>query len=215
MQDAETYPTEPKRLQAFARFFKGYVGVSSVVTAALPIPATYIGLIPTYSFQTKLLSTYASLFCFLLLAFIFYIRHSLARLMFPDTSEKRLRREALARVLTALVPLVLIAGSLVFVFLYQSRLTTSVVNIRHASGLAYPDVTDKALLEKSDASQIPEAPILMLFYLGIFMTAEAAFILMAIKEYLQDVSHVTDLELIVRTRGEPRKDTSTLGIDTR
>jgi hypothetical protein len=36
----------------------------------------------------------------------------------------------------------------------------------------------------------------MLFYIAIFTCAEAAFILMAIKEYLQDLVGLSELELI-------------------
>ena len=75
-------PTEPARVKAFARFFKGYMSLWSVVAAALPIPVTALRFIPTYGAHTKFLSTYASLFCFLLLGFIFYCRHPIARWMF-------------------------------------------------------------------------------------------------------------------------------------
>src|SRR5215204_4111587 len=79
---ARKLPTDPERVEAFANFFKKYMSVSTVVAAALPIPVTYLRFIPTYHFQTKLLSVYASLFCFLVLAFIFYNRQVLARWMF-------------------------------------------------------------------------------------------------------------------------------------
>lgn len=53
-----------------------------MVAAALPIPVTAFHLIPTLSFQTQELSVYTPLFCFLVLAFIFYSRHALARWLF-------------------------------------------------------------------------------------------------------------------------------------
>src|SRR3712207_4472206 len=102
------------RLEAFARFFKRYMGVSAFVTAALPIPVAATGLIATYSFQTTVLSTYTSLFCFLILAFIFYSRHKLARLMFPEFYRAG-RRRSLSSAAVRLLPLVLILGSLAFV----------------------------------------------------------------------------------------------------
>jgi len=80
---ANSQPTE-QGIAAFARFFKNYMGVSALVVAALPIPVTKAGLIPTYSAMTSLLSTYTSLFCFLLLGFIFYSRHGLDRAMFSE-----------------------------------------------------------------------------------------------------------------------------------
>jgi len=43
---------------------------------------------------------------------------------------------------------------------------------------------------------IPYGMTLMLCYLGIFAFAEAAFVLMALKEYLLDLLHVSDAYLI-------------------
>ena len=80
----EHLPADPRRIQAFARFFKNYMSVSSFVVAALPIPITSLGLIPTFADHRTLLATYTSLFCFLLLGFVFYVRHTLARWMFPE-----------------------------------------------------------------------------------------------------------------------------------
>jgi hypothetical protein len=80
-------PTEPERVIAFASFFKRYMSVSSVVTAALPIPITKLNLIPTFEAYRNVLSVYTSLFCFLILGFIFYVRHHLGRHMFPDMIE--------------------------------------------------------------------------------------------------------------------------------
>jgi hypothetical protein len=79
-----TEPISPRRVISFAKFFKNYMSISTIVTAALPIPVTSFGLIPTFHAQTKLLSVYTSLFCFLILGFIFYIRHELARIMFES-----------------------------------------------------------------------------------------------------------------------------------
>lgn len=77
-------PKDPTRVKNFARFFKGYMNIWSIVTASLPIPLTAVGAIPTFKVQTWTLSTYSSLFCFLVLGFIFYSRHQLARFMFPE-----------------------------------------------------------------------------------------------------------------------------------
>ena len=87
-------PQEPARFTAFAQFFKAYMGTASIITASLPIPVAAFHLIPTYDAQAKFLSTYTSMFCFLMLAYFFYIRHWLGRLMFytkPD-GEVALRR---------------------------------------------------------------------------------------------------------------------------
>src|SRR5438046_1398210 len=78
-----TLPTDPRRVRAFASFFKNYMSISSVIVAALPIPVTAFGALPTFADQKAILSTYTSLFCFLVLGFIFYVRHGLAHWMFP------------------------------------------------------------------------------------------------------------------------------------
>src|SRR6266446_3263998 len=80
----ETLPSDPKRVRAFASFFKNYMSVSSIVVAALPIPVTAFGALPMFADYKSSLSTFTSLFCFLVLGFIFYVRHALARWMFPE-----------------------------------------------------------------------------------------------------------------------------------
>ena len=52
------------------------------------------------------------------------------------------------------------------------------------------------LLAKVDANEIPHGLALCGFYLGIFLSAEAAFVLMAIREYLQDVLRINERELL-------------------
>ena len=75
-------PPKPTRLAGFASFFKRYMSVSTIVAAAIPIPVAGWKLIPIYAQQRGFLTVYASLFCFLLLAFVFSIRHRLAHPMF-------------------------------------------------------------------------------------------------------------------------------------
>ncbi len=216
-------PIDPKRVKAFARFFKSYMSVSSLVVASLPIPVTSFGLIPTFSAQTKLLSVYASLFCFLILGFIFYGRHRLARWMFPEyfdrdqldyvlrtafpattpgeiaervRGEKRKhRRRARRRTAITVLPLVLIAASLVSVFQYNDVLILNVREIAVARG-SRADDTSKTILQQTDLNGIKYSSRLMILYLAIFLTAEAAFVIMAIKEYLQDLVGLTEMDLI-------------------
>jgi hypothetical protein len=213
MEKSEIPPPETSsRFEAFANFFKRYMGVSSVVTAALPIPVTALGAIPTYGFQTKILSTYTSLFCFLILGFIFYSRHQLARAMFPEFFQQRTSSRNLTSALTIgrafvkLLPLLLILGSISCAFKYQHLLISSVVSKREKFELPPNEVTDLDILTKGLESQTPESTWLMLYYLGIFMTAEAAFILMAIKEHLQDLATLAEMDLI---RGPSAKKVET------
>jgi hypothetical protein len=211
-QPANKLPTRPQRVEAFANFFKRYMSVSTVVAAALPIPVTALHLIPTLPFQTQELSVYTPLFCFLTLAFIFYSRHVLARSMFAayfvlsrknreqearlgrtltteeeDEEEKKeqlwSQRMAKARAKETLVgglPLLLIVFSLVCVLVYRYVLYQATI------------------FSRPTANDVPggDQMKLMVFYLGIFIFAEAAFVLMAIKEYLQDYLNLEDVALI-------------------
>lgn len=53
------------------------------------------------------------------------------------------------------------------------------------------------ILDNFQISSTPrEAHLLMLYYFGIFICAEAAFIFMAIKEYLQDILGFSEQVLI-------------------
>jgi hypothetical protein len=180
-------PIEPKRIQAFARFFKSYMSVSSVVTASLPIPVTAMQLIPTYAAQTRFLSTYTSLFCFLLLAFLFYSRHALARAMFRKRGSG----------LIAVAPLLLIAASLTIVFAYHVVLDASVRDAQEIwlrKGAAV--YSTQKILADTDPLEIPQATALIGLHMAMFLTAEAAFILMALREYLQDLLGLDEVQLI-------------------
>lgn len=76
--------TKPNRFVTFAEFFKGYMNVSAIVVAALPIPLSAFNLIPGFEVHKAFLATYTSLFCFLILAFCFYLRYRLAWWMFHN-----------------------------------------------------------------------------------------------------------------------------------
>jgi hypothetical protein len=224
-------PVEPTRVKTFARFFKNYMSISAVLAAALPIPVTSFKLIPTYQAQTSVLAIYTSLFCFLLLGFIFYSRHALARLMFPEFfgfARTKVGASAftfiyplfrrVTRFIVTILPALLILASLSCVYLYHSELDESLarcLGVRGSSmaqNSSMPSVKDKAsgldeqrvkelktsaeVLKQLESWQIPLGHRLMLLYLGIFIFAESAFIVMALKEYLQDLVKLSELELI-------------------
>jgi hypothetical protein len=54
------------------------------------------------------------------------------------------------------------------------------------------------LLKGIRFNKIPLGGVLIAFYIGIFIFAEAAFLTMAMKEYLQDVLQLSDQDLIRR-----------------
>jgi hypothetical protein len=185
---SEVGPQEPARFAAFARFFKAYMGTASLVTASLPIPLAAFHLIPTYTAQEKFLSTYTSMFCFLLLGYLFYIRHSLGRLMFYTRPDGKV----MLRAFISFVPLLLILASLSLVFLYHHYLLDSLAVFSERGVMN----TTSDVLKAADYREIPNSLALTVCYLGMFLTAAAAFILMALREYLQDVLHIDDLSLI-------------------
>ena len=181
-------PVDPKRIKAFALFFKRYMSISTIVVASLPIPVTLLNVIPTFSAHTKLLSVYTPLFCFLTLGFIFYCRHSLARIMFYDT------KSLLSHRIVNALPLVFIVASIIFVISYHTLLNYT---LTVKTGMSFKETNEFVPVE-----YIPYSPILMLTYIAIFVTAEAAFIMMAIKEYLQDLVGLSEMDLIAGLRKE-------------
>jgi hypothetical protein len=181
------------------------MGLWSVVTAGLPIPVTYAGAIPAYGAQKALLSTYTSLICFLVLGFVFYSRHMLARAMFPEYFRGggpvggRLRAQLRFlggwtwNQLVALLPLLLILGCAWAVYKYYQVFVVS------SGGKA------SFWLKDANINDIPYGDWLMLYYLLIFLTAELAFALMALKEYLQGILGLSDLDIIRRPSALPRE----------
>jgi hypothetical protein len=80
--DKIAHANQESRIKIFANFFKSYMGVSTIVAASVPIPVASWNLIPMYAQQKGFLTVYSSLFCFLLLAFVFSIRHRVALHLF-------------------------------------------------------------------------------------------------------------------------------------
>lgn len=210
-----SHPTEAARIKAFAAFFKSYMSVSALLLAALPIPVTQVRLIPTFKAQEGILSVYTSLLCFLMFSFLFFWRHSFARWMFPLRGP---RGNRVVSNLLPFVPLALIGATIACIIVYHATLASAV----HSLKLQFVDVapkyvdtkaplelekfsvmpdnkvtfTPEFLLEHLDADKVPNAIVLMLSYIGIFLFAESAFTIMALKEYLQDLLHQDDLTLI-------------------
>jgi len=179
--------TTAQRIRKFGKFFTGYMGTASLVTAALPIPVAKLHLIPAYTSQSKFLNTYASLLCFLVFAYIFYSRHSLAGSMFH-----RWEQRVTARVWIKLLPLVCIGCSIACVILYHVELDASLAIIA-AHGVLQPT---QVLLANVDYREIPLAETLIALYLGMFVFAESAFVLMAMREYLQEILGLEEHQLI-------------------
>ena len=159
------------------------------MAAAIPIPVTTWKMIPIYADQRGFLTVYTSLFCFLLMAFVFSIRHRLANPMFFGGR--------MSGVL-AMLPGVFIALTLLCIATYHAQLRLSIAELDERG---FSQVLAKDLLERMDAREIPHAVELAASYLGIFIFAELAFVLMAMREYLQDALHLDEVALL---RGKAR-----------
>src|ERR1700723_3544787 len=70
--------TQKTRLEIFVNVFKSYMGVMPMVTAALAPLLTALNVLPMYTPQRKALATMAGVLGFLLLAWLFYVRRTIA-----------------------------------------------------------------------------------------------------------------------------------------
>jgi hypothetical protein len=75
----------------------------------------------------------------------------------------------------------------------QSENPTGVGPVVGFIGLGVPLVSPESVLGRK---LVPLSAPLMMWYLIIFVAAETAFILMALKEYLQDLAQISDLSLM-------------------
>jgi hypothetical protein len=178
---------EGSGIQKFGQFFTGYMGTASLVTAALPIPVRSLHLIPAFASQEKFMNTYTSISCFLVFAYDFFSRHTLARWMFA-----RRGQHFAVRFWVSVLPLLFICSSIGCAIAYHRGLGQALDDLAVA-GARLPS---SALLSKIDAREIPGSGRLIVVYLGMFVFAESAFVLMAIREYLQDALKLEERELI-------------------
>jgi hypothetical protein len=183
----EKLRAERQPIQKFGRFFTGYMGTASLITAALPIPVRSMHLIPAFASQEKFMNVYTSMSCFLAFAYIFYLRHTLARWMFARHGE-----HFGVRFWVSVLPLLLVCCSFTSAIAYHYALAGS-LDALAAAGARLPS---SVLLSKVDAREIPGSGKLISSYLGMFIFAESAFVLMALREYLQDTLKLEERELI-------------------
>jgi hypothetical protein len=186
-EKAETW--NGQRLEGFARFFKGYMSVSAIVAASVPIPVASLKLIPAYAQQRGFLTVYSSLLCFLLVAFVFSIRHGIgARIFYSGKGG--------LRGLIAALPAVAIVCCIACIGQYHWTLQKSLETWMMRGVTA----TSEQILSGADLREIPYSLPLTIEYLGIFVFAELAFVVMAMREYLQEELHLEERALI-----EPKK----------
>jgi len=183
---------EPTRFKQFIGYFKKYLALGSVGCGALPAPLSYFRVIPTFQAQHKFLAGYATVFCFLALGFIFYSRHSIARWIFKGAKKRSWK----AKALIAWLPLVLIGLSLAFLSTYHLLLQASISRAISDFFMKGVNLNDQLALSNTPFEEIKFAIPLMISYLGIFLAAETAFAVMAIREYMQDILGLEDSEIV-------------------
>lgn len=186
--------TTKNRLRIFANAFKGYMGVMPLVAAALAPLLTLLKAIPTYESQRTTLATLSGVLGFLLLAWLFYVRRTIAL--------GSLVRGF--RFLINMIPFLLIVGTVAsFIGYFQilGESTSSALDLAQREHWTYVD-NDKTLefktgsdvLKHWDDRPIAHSAFLELLYLAIFLSAECAFVVMALREYINDTRHVSELE---------------------
>lgn len=169
--------SQENRLKFFANIFKGYMGIMPIVAAALAPLLTAMNVIPAYESQRKPLATIAGVLGFLLLAWLFYVRRTIAlgsikhgyRWFFNSC------------------PLFLIAASIACYVSYANTIESSLVG---TVGATYTRAQALGSHEPGGTASLQ----LQLLYLGMFLFAEAAFVMMALREYANDVRGISERE---------------------
>jgi hypothetical protein len=184
---SEPITNEGQGIQKFGRFFTGYMSTASLVTAALPIPVRSLHLIPAFASQEKFMNTYTSMSCFLVFAYVFCSRHTLRAGCLRDGEST-----SPFRFWVSLLPVLFLCCSIGRAIEYHHELGDA-LDALAAAGARLPS---SVLLSKIDDREIPGSGRLIAVYLGMFVFAESAFVLMAIREYLQDALKLEERELI-------------------
>jgi hypothetical protein len=199
-----TGPTSPGRIKGFVKYFNSYV--ASIFVAAIPAPLSQWSLMPVFEVQRGLLTIATPIFCFLTLAFLFFMRDALAGPMFPlhtrrgeflvNLGMKPRLKAILAsfwRRLWAWAPLAFIGGPLYCASQYY--FTYGFIWYKFGDITMTKNFSPAFLEEREYLNLLLTLP---LYYIFAFVLAEAAFVWMALKEYIQDVLGITDLDLISR-----------------
>ena len=212
-----------ERFKHFATTFRRYMSVAGVVAAALPIPVTAWQLIPIFERQSGLLQVYTPLFCFLIFSFVFYSRHWIGRATYKGyfevgrTAEGTIRWRLFQPYGLAVLPLLFIVATVVCVILYHRTLNLALEDLQYyvstqgtegsenflSSSYVFDERdVERVFLEDTLLFEIPFGADLIMFYILIFACAEMAFVLMYLREYLQDIMKLSDVELILGGGGK-------------
>lgn len=187
-------PSSPNRMKRFATFFRGYMGSAPIIAAVLPIPITAGKVIPTYLEHTSFLTAYASMFCFLAVAYIFYRRHRIGMYMIPENWGKRSR--IIGRLMVSWLPLLFILFTALSIIVYHWALYAS---LEYQPFSAATSVSE--ILQKGSIRTMPFLFQALFFssYFGIFVFSTLAFALMAVREYMQTELGLSETDLVYRS----------------
>ena len=84
---ANATEAEPSQLPpppSYSAAARKALAFSAVAITLLPLPITYLGILPAYEVHARFLLFYVPFLCLLTLSYLFYVRDSLARAMFAD-----------------------------------------------------------------------------------------------------------------------------------
>jgi hypothetical protein len=209
------------------------MGFGALALAFLPIPVATQELLPVYRSHARFLAFYAPVVCFLTLAYLFYLRDTLARLTFAgildplppiDPYYKGTMREKLSRLLVQLrsgfimaLPALLLIASVICTLRYTHRLSQSVElagelaalpdtggnSLGYVAGTAEGTVGNQSaaararILATADIDDIPLFVELTALYIGIFVSALAALVIMWLKEYAKAAIGLSEEDLLL------------------
>jgi hypothetical protein len=183
---------EPKRFVTFVKYFNNYLAALTV--ALIPIPLANWSWLPIFGAQRHILSVITPVFCFLTFGLLFYYRHLIGRVMFPMARSVKIGNAAILYVFRAFrglwmsvilsAPLILVASSFLCAAQYYACFEELMRGLKdsYVDQLALADIKNGGWL--------------ICYFVLAFIFAEAAFVWMALKEYIQDILGITDLQLL-------------------
>ena len=138
----EVEPGRLQRMPGYSAAMRSALVFCALAVTLLPIPLTYLGILPAYRVHAWFLLFYAPFLCLLTLCYLFYVRDSLARAMFADVLDPppppdpyyrealgdRLKRgyRRLKGILLGILPVLLVITSMYSVSRYLASMNESV-----------------------------------------------------------------------------------------
>ena len=147
-------------ISPFLEFFRYFGIVLAIAVALMPLLTRFEDLLPMYAAQKEMLTFFASLACLLSLGFIFSIRRSISRLVFPLHSRAISAATMLKRLcFRYAIPICMITASVFFMAYYYKILDDSVKQA--AVEFAYGEKNEATLLStlKTLKNTPPEGPL--------------------------------------------------------